>query len=212
MTGHFSPRGWKPCWKRWSASPGASRAFPVRNFRASAQGIDRMDAICMILIAAGEEFKNIDRKTEGTLFSRYPGIDWRGAIGLRDVMAHGYFDVDTEELFNICRDYSTCRYRRSPSSHSRTRFHSTVAREIAGVGNPRMRAFKSREEEPAPAMCTRKIQIVRGLIFRYCARTTGGRARTRAARFASRLSKVTKRLVPALVAACNASAKSTPFS
>ena len=74
------------------------------DFRASAQGIDRMDAICMILIAAGEEFKKIDRKTDGDLFSRYPGVDWRGAIGLRDVMAHGYFDVDTEELFNICRD------------------------------------------------------------------------------------------------------------
>ena len=63
-----------------------------------------MDAICMILIAAGEEFKNIDRKTEGKLFSRYPGIDWRGAIGLRDVMAHGYFDVNILQLFSICRD------------------------------------------------------------------------------------------------------------
>ena len=73
------------------------------DFRASVDGIDRMDAICMILIAAGEEFKKIDRQTEGKLFSRYP-IDWRGAIGVRDVMAHGYFDVDTEELFNICRD------------------------------------------------------------------------------------------------------------
>lgn len=72
-------------------------------FRASMDGIDRMDAICMILIAAGEEFKKIDRQTEGKLFSRYP-IDWRGAIGVRDVMAHGYFDVDTEELFNICGD------------------------------------------------------------------------------------------------------------
>ena len=58
------------------------------DFRVSEIGIDRMDAICMILIAAGEEFKNIDRQTEGTLFSRYP-FDWRGAIGVRDVMAHG---------------------------------------------------------------------------------------------------------------------------
>lgn len=73
------------------------------DFRASVGGIDRMDAICMIPIAAGEEFKKIDRQTEGKLFSRYP-IDWRGVMGVRDVMAHGYFDVDTEELFNICRD------------------------------------------------------------------------------------------------------------
>lgn len=77
------------------------------DFRASEGGIDRMDAICMILIAAGEEFKKIDRQTDGKLFSRYP-INWRGAIGVRDVMAHGYFDVDTEELFNICRDDVPC--------------------------------------------------------------------------------------------------------
>jgi uncharacterized protein with HEPN domain len=74
------------------------------DFQASADGMDRMDAICMILIATGEEFKNIDRKTEGTLFNRYPGIDWRGAMGVRDVMAHGYFQVNVLQLFGICRD------------------------------------------------------------------------------------------------------------
>ena len=73
------------------------------DFRASADGIDRMDAICMILIAAGEEFKKIDRQTEGTLFRSLP-LRLARRIGVRDVMAHGYFDVDTEELFNICRD------------------------------------------------------------------------------------------------------------
>ena len=30
------------------------------DFTSSDEGIDRMDAICMILIAAGEEIKNID--------------------------------------------------------------------------------------------------------------------------------------------------------
>jgi uncharacterized protein with HEPN domain len=48
------------------------------DFHASDDGIDRMDAICMILIAAGEELKNIDRKTEGKWLSRYPAINWRG--------------------------------------------------------------------------------------------------------------------------------------
>lgn len=42
------------------------------DFYASDEGIDRMDGIFMILIAAGEEFKSIDRKTEGKLLSRYP--------------------------------------------------------------------------------------------------------------------------------------------
>lgn len=74
------------------------------DFVAGPDGIDRMDAICMILIAAGEEFKKIDRQTEGELFARYPQVEWRGAIGLRDVLAHGYFDVDTEQLYTICME------------------------------------------------------------------------------------------------------------
>ena len=72
------------------------------DFHASDAGIDRMDAICMILIAAGEELKNIDRKTEGRLLTRYPGVRWRGAMGVRDVLAHGYFQVNAEALFDIC--------------------------------------------------------------------------------------------------------------
>ncbi len=74
------------------------------DFTSSDTGIDRMDAICMILIAAGEEIKNIDSKTDGTLLSRYPDIKWRGVMGVRDVLAHGYFQVNAEQLFAICQD------------------------------------------------------------------------------------------------------------
>lgn len=73
------------------------------DFTQTDDGIDRMDAICMMLIAVGEEFKAIDRKTEGKLLRRYPDVNWRGVIGLRDFMAHGYFQVNTEQLFSICQ-------------------------------------------------------------------------------------------------------------
>ena len=72
------------------------------DFYANDAGIDRMDAICMILIAAGEELKSIDRKTEGKLLSRYPVVKWRGAMGVRDVLAHAYFQVNAEQLYDIC--------------------------------------------------------------------------------------------------------------
>lgn len=74
------------------------------DFLASESGIDKMDAICMILIAVGEEIKDIDRKTGGELLGRYPEVKWRGVMGVRDVLAHGYFQVNTEQLFGICRD------------------------------------------------------------------------------------------------------------
>jgi len=74
------------------------------DFTSTDAGIDRMDAICMILIAAGEEIKNIDSKTEGKLLSRYPDIKWRGVMGVRDVLAHGYFQVNADQLFTICQN------------------------------------------------------------------------------------------------------------
>ncbi|MDO8684397.1 MAG: DUF86 domain-containing protein [Armatimonadota bacterium] len=74
------------------------------DFSNSPEGMDRLDAICMILIAVGEAFRKIDRKTEGKLLARYPDVDWSGVKGVRDVIAHGYFDVDAEEVFDICRN------------------------------------------------------------------------------------------------------------
>ena len=80
---------------------GISRA---EDFSHSPEGVDRLDAICMILIAVGEAFRKIDRKTEGKLLGRYPQVDWSGVRGVRDVIAHGYFDIDAEEVFAICRE------------------------------------------------------------------------------------------------------------
>lgn len=74
------------------------------DFVNSQSGVDLMDSICMVLLAAGEELKKIDRETEGVLLTRYPQVTWRGAIGLRDVLAHGYFQVDPEQLYAICEE------------------------------------------------------------------------------------------------------------
>lgn len=41
------------------------------DFQASEAGVDRKDGICMVLIAVGEDFKTIDRKTGGKLLGRY---------------------------------------------------------------------------------------------------------------------------------------------
>jgi len=73
------------------------------DFARNEEGIDRLDGICMVLIAVGEAFKNIDRTTEGKLLARYPEIEWSGVKGVRDVIAHGYFDVDAEAIFGICQ-------------------------------------------------------------------------------------------------------------
>jgi uncharacterized protein with HEPN domain len=71
-------------------------------FHRDAEGRDRLDAICMTLIAVGEAFRQIDRQAEGKLLARYPQVDWTGVIGVRNVIAHGYFDIDVEQVYDIC--------------------------------------------------------------------------------------------------------------
>jgi predicted nucleotidyltransferase/uncharacterized protein with HEPN domain len=53
-------------------------------FEQSEEGRDRLDAICMILVAVGEALKQVD-KTEGRLLARYPEVEWQGVIGVRNV-------------------------------------------------------------------------------------------------------------------------------
>jgi uncharacterized protein with HEPN domain len=74
------------------------------DFLASEDGLDKLDAICMMLIAIGENLKNLDKITGGTLLTRYPEVDWKGAKGMRDIISHHYFDLNAEVVFTICRE------------------------------------------------------------------------------------------------------------
>ncbi len=74
------------------------------DFISDQDGIEHLDSICMVLLAVGEAFRQIDSKTQGEWRGRYPQLPWMGVIGMRNVIAHGYFDIDHEEVFNICRD------------------------------------------------------------------------------------------------------------
>ena len=43
----------------------------------------------------GENIKNLSV----TLKEKYPEIDWKGLMGMRDVIAHGYHRIDPEEVW-----------------------------------------------------------------------------------------------------------------
>ena len=84
----------------------ARRAAPIAtpgDFLADDDGIDRLDAIAMMLIAVGERCKNRDKITGGALLARYPGVDRTGVKGMRDVLSHHYFDLDPELVHAVCR-------------------------------------------------------------------------------------------------------------
>ncbi|MFG3818207.1 HepT-like ribonuclease domain-containing protein [Limnothrix redekei] len=72
------------------------------DFLATKAGRSNLDAICMVLLAVGEAFKAIDKRTEGAFLIQYPEIPWKKIFGLRNLLAHTYFDVDEAQIFNTC--------------------------------------------------------------------------------------------------------------
>ena len=74
----------------------------VDYFTDTQQGMEKLDSICMQLIAIGESLKNIDKITNKELLKKYPQIDWKGAKGIRDIISHHYFDLDAEEIYFVC--------------------------------------------------------------------------------------------------------------
>ena len=83
----------------------ARRFAPVQSpedFTSSDAGMEKLDAICMQLIAVGESVKNLHKVTEGELLPQYPEVEWKKVMGMRDVISHHYFDVDAELAYAVC--------------------------------------------------------------------------------------------------------------
>lgn len=74
----------------------------INFFTDTPEGMEKLDSICMQLIAIGESLKNIDKITNSNLLKKYPQVDWKGAKGMRDIISHHYFDIDAEEIYNVC--------------------------------------------------------------------------------------------------------------
>lgn len=58
------------------------------------------DAVIRNLEIIGEAAKNLPDEVR----VHYPEIEWRKIAGLRDVLAHGYFGLEPETLWDIVRN------------------------------------------------------------------------------------------------------------
>ena len=67
-------------------------------------GMERLESTCMLLIAIGEGVKGVDKLTDKKLLSFYPGMDWKGVMGMRDIIAHHYFDLDAEIVYDVIKN------------------------------------------------------------------------------------------------------------
>lgn len=70
----------------------------------SSAGMERLESTCMLILAIGESVKGIDKMTNKQLFPNYPEVDWKGVMGIRDIIAHHYFDIDEAIVFDVVKN------------------------------------------------------------------------------------------------------------
>lgn len=62
------------------------------------------DSISMRLQVIGETLKKISNSYPNYL-NQFNEIEWKKIIGLRDIISHNYFDIDSEIIFDICKNH-----------------------------------------------------------------------------------------------------------
>ena len=77
----------------------------VGDFTDSPAGTEKLDSVCMLLIAIGEALNNLDKTTNKSLLPLYPQVDWKKAKGMRDIISHHYFETDADVIYDVCKNH-----------------------------------------------------------------------------------------------------------
>ncbi len=74
------------------------------DYYLSSGGMQKLAASCMLIEAIGEGIKKIDHLTKGELLQGRPEIPWEDVKGIRNHIAHGYFDIDGDVIFSSVKN------------------------------------------------------------------------------------------------------------
>ena len=85
--------------KDWNAEVSSAEDY----YRSSA-GMQKLAASCMLIEAIGESIKQIDKVTKGELLEERPEVPWIDVMGIRNHIAHGYFDIDGDVIYKSVRE------------------------------------------------------------------------------------------------------------
>jgi uncharacterized protein with HEPN domain len=71
------------------------------DYLTSPDGMQLLAASCMMIESIGEGLKKIDRIFPDFLVSNAPDTPWKEIKGLRDHIAHGYFNIDADIVYDV---------------------------------------------------------------------------------------------------------------
>jgi len=70
------------------------------DYEQFAEDLKLVDAVSRRLEIIGEAVKNIPAETK----EKRSDLPWKGIVGMRDVLAHGYFGIDPKRVWNIVKN------------------------------------------------------------------------------------------------------------
>ena len=85
--------------KEWNAD-----VKSVDDYYMSSGGMQKLAANCMLIEAIGEGIKQIDILSEGKLLPEREDIPWKDIMGIRNHIAHGYFEIDAETVLDTIKN------------------------------------------------------------------------------------------------------------
>lgn len=69
------------------------------DYYCSQSGMQLLTANCTLITAIGEGINRINRVLPTFLSSEFPNIPWHAIVGMRNHIAHGYFELDADIIF-----------------------------------------------------------------------------------------------------------------
>lgn len=76
----------------------------TEDYYGSQSGMQLLAANCTLITAIGEGVNRVNRILPDFLASHFPEVPWRAIIGMRNHIAHGYFELDADIVFEAVKN------------------------------------------------------------------------------------------------------------
>ncbi len=83
----------------WNAS-----VTSTQDYYRSSSGMQLLAANCTLITAIGEGVNRVNHILPDFLITNFPGTPWRAIIGMRNHIAHGYFELDADIVFEAVKN------------------------------------------------------------------------------------------------------------
>lgn len=81
-----------------------SNVSSVESYYSSQTGMQLLAANCTLITAIGEGINRINHIIPDFLSNNFPDVPWRSIIGMRNHIAHGYFELDADIVYEAVKN------------------------------------------------------------------------------------------------------------